>query len=425
MHSLYSFVLVDDRALLPLRSVVLKWKIFLRSMKLFLLFFSSMSFFQTILLQNLSVSLSSVLGMSQTECGFSWMWSGLCLFLMSVALWYSVEYGTETVAVLWFGLLSLAFFLTSDVVMLVVLFEVMNLPLLCMLWYRWTNGVKGILSASVLLVLYGLLSGMLVIVGVGLESGVCLGLGAGVKLALVPVHVWLGKVHVECSTVGSVLLAGVALKSGFYVGMIYLSSLIGGMTASLYLWLFGVMVVQLGLLDAVDGKRMIALFSVAHMQVLMVIAACGMGREGLMFVVTLGMVAHSLVSAGLFFLVGRWVEVFGSRSVHEVVVSSSSLPYYVVLLVGSNCALPVSTLFLVEVWSYVVLLSSSTLWLVLVLLGCTMLSFLACMMVMSRVFGSPTSSGLSSGVGSVVYAVSVVCSLLSWLLWWIVALLFP
>lgn len=38
-----------------------------------------------------------------------------------------------------------------------------------------------------------------------------------VKVALYPLHVWLGKVHGECSTVGSVLLAGVGLKLGYWL----------------------------------------------------------------------------------------------------------------------------------------------------------------------------------------------------------------
>ena len=38
---------------------------------------------------------------------------------------------------------------------------------------------------------------------------------ACVKLAVVPLHIWLGKVHAEASTVGSVLLAGVGLKLGW------------------------------------------------------------------------------------------------------------------------------------------------------------------------------------------------------------------
>ena len=35
------------------------------------------------------------------------------------------------------------------------------------------------------------------------------------KLRVVPLHVWLGKVHAEAATVGRVMLAGVALKLGW------------------------------------------------------------------------------------------------------------------------------------------------------------------------------------------------------------------
>lgn len=42
-------------------------------------------------------------------------------------------------------------------------------------------------------------------------------LAGSVKLALAPFHVWLGKVHTESSTVGSVLLAAMSLKTGYYM----------------------------------------------------------------------------------------------------------------------------------------------------------------------------------------------------------------
>lgn len=38
----------------------------------------------------------------------------------------------------------------------------------------------------------------------------------GVKLPMFPVHLWLPEAHVEASTAGSVLLAGILLKMGGY-----------------------------------------------------------------------------------------------------------------------------------------------------------------------------------------------------------------
>ena len=58
------------------------------------------------------------------------------------------------------------------------------------------------------------------VVGISMGRGLVL-LGALVKLAVVPLHVWLGKVHAEASTCGSVLLAGVGLKLGWVVAAGY------------------------------------------------------------------------------------------------------------------------------------------------------------------------------------------------------------
>jgi len=73
-------------------------------------------------------------------------------------------------------------------------------------------GSRGLLASGV----GGFGSGLPDLRAYGPSLGVWLVLvGAGVKLCVVPLHVWLGKVHAEASTVGSVLLAGVGLKLGW------------------------------------------------------------------------------------------------------------------------------------------------------------------------------------------------------------------
>ena len=41
--------------------------------------------------------------------------------------------------------------------------------------------------------------------------------GFCVKVPIVPFHIWLPEAHVEAPTAGSVILAGIILKLGFYV----------------------------------------------------------------------------------------------------------------------------------------------------------------------------------------------------------------
>jgi hypothetical protein len=365
----------------------------------------------------------SVLGMSGgllsmvVECsGLGAVWIGVTCFLTSVSVLYGLEHGGDWKAGLCFGLVTIALFGSGDVSVLCLLFELLNLPLLSMLWFRSVSGVKGVLYATYLLVVYGLVSGMLLIVGVGFGIGGCLGAAAGVKLALAPLHVWLGKVHVECSTLGSVLLAGVALKVGYYVGLLFAGEITSYVSASTFFFLVGMGLVQLGLLDSVDTKRLVALFSVAHMQVLVIFLG-GTGFASLVTTwVTIGMVAHSLVSSGLFFLVGRLVECFGSRNLSELAVFTSSLPFLWWFLLGSNCALPLSSLFLVEILGHASLLSFGSLGVVLLLLAFASLSFVACVLVLHRlVVGLPSFPG--PVFGTISSFVGTVCSLSSWLIW--------
>jgi NADH:ubiquinone oxidoreductase subunit 4 (subunit M) len=81
-----------------------------------------------------------------------------------------------------------------------------------------------------------------------------------VKLSVVPLHVWLGKVHAEASTVGSVLLAGVGLKLGWVVAALVGPSMDASLcsVAGLAGLLVSGLVLSCGLLSAVDAKRWVA-----------------------------------------------------------------------------------------------------------------------------------------------------------------------
>ena len=190
--------------------------------------------------------------------------------------------------VLALALASVGFLVAQDVVSLALWFEVVNLPLVGLLVVRpcvsGVAGVKGWLQAVWLLCAWGVLGGIALLVGlmvlscgvdtlcgVDVSGGVSSGLvgallllvGAGVKLFVLPLHVWLGKVHAEACTVGSVLLAGVGLKLGWVVWSGVVPVLVGCCSDGLGVWvavvLCGSLVLSCGLLAAVDVKRWVAL----------------------------------------------------------------------------------------------------------------------------------------------------------------------
>ena len=155
--------------------------------------------------------------------------------------------------------------------------------------------------------------------GAGLTPGtqllvaVLLVTGLGIKVPLWPVHTWLPPAHTIAPTAGSVLLAAVLLKMGTY-GIVRLAIPTvpeGFRLVAPFLAASGAVGILWGGLACLverDLKRLIAYSSVAHMGFVALGLASGTqtGLQAALF----GNIAHGVVSALLFFVVGglkdRW-----------------------------------------------------------------------------------------------------------------------
>ena len=128
-----------------------------------------------------------------------------------------------------------------------------------------------------------------------------------VKIPLMPIHLWLPEAHVAAPTGGSVLLAGVLLKLGGIGFIRYLIPTVPSFTIIVFplvacLCLASFIFSTLSTIRQVDLKKIIAYSSIAHMA-LVTLAIFSMSENSIVSS-TFMMIAHGLVSPGLFLLVG-------------------------------------------------------------------------------------------------------------------------
>ncbi len=169
-------------------------------------------------------------------------------------------------------------------------------------------------------------------------------LGLGIKVPVWPMHTWLPPAHTVAPTAGSVLLAAVLLKMGTYgIVRLVVATVPAGVAAlSPVLAILGAVGILWGGLACLverDLKRLIAYSSVAHMGFVVLALASGSdtGLQAALF----GNIAHGVVAALLFFLVGDLKEQWGSadlRTVH-VALRDRAPRFGIVLLIGFAAAL--------------------------------------------------------------------------------------
>lgn len=168
--------------------------------------------------------------------------------------------------------------------------------------------------------------------------------GLAIKVPIWPLHTWLPSAHTVAPTAGSVLLAAVLLKMGTYgIVRLVVPAVPEGLAAlSPVLAILGAVgIVWAGLACLVerDLKRLIAYSSIAHMGFVVLALASGSaaGLQAALF----GNVAHGIVAALLFFVVGDLKEQWGSAdlTVARAALRDRAPRYGIALVFGFAAAL--------------------------------------------------------------------------------------
>lgn len=175
-----------------------------------------------------------------------------------------------------------------------------------------------------------------------------------VKIPLFPFHIRLPEAHVEAPTVGSVILAGVLLKLGTYGILRYLLPVFIQATYMFSplvytLCIFGIIYTCSTTIRQIDMKKVIAYASISHMG-FVTLGLFSSTVEGIIGCIFL-MIAHGVVSSGLFFLVGCLYDRYGSRLIVYYSGVSLIMPLFAstfFLLILSNISFPGSSSFIGE-----------------------------------------------------------------------------
>jgi NADH-quinone oxidoreductase subunit M len=137
-----------------------------------------------------------------------------------------------------------------------------------------------------------------------------------VKLPVVPVHTWLPDAHTEAPTAGSVILAGLLLKTGAYGLLRFNLALFPQIVRDLSPWgmalgVAGILYGALLALSQSDLKRMVAYTSVSHMGFVLlgIFALNELALQG----VVLQIICHGISTGALFFLAGALQERLHTR----------------------------------------------------------------------------------------------------------------
>ena len=142
-----------------------------------------------------------------------------------------------------------------------------------------------------------------------------------VKIPMVPLHTWLADAHTAAPTAGSVILAGLLLKTGAYGLIRFLFPFFPEAAASIsglgmVLGVVGIIYGALLAFAQQDLKRLIAYTSISHMG--FVLLGLFAGNEAAFQGAVIQMICHGISTGGLFIIAGALQERLRTRDMEKM-----------------------------------------------------------------------------------------------------------
>ena len=266
-------------------------------------------------------------------------------------------------------------------------FGSMFLLLGILLLHYYNAAANGILSSS-----FADITASAIPHRIQLLISLCVLIGFGVKLPIVPLHTWLPDAHTNAVTPVSMILAGILLKTGGYGIFRFNYELL-----SQSFHIIAPIIALFALINIIytafvcyaqsDIKRIVAYSSISNMG-LVLLGLCALNKIGLSASV-FHMVAHGLVTCGLFMITGIVYLRFKDRNINSLQGIASAMPRlfgFSVLIVLASIGVPLFAPFVSEILTVIGAMNSELSVLVkfaalfslplLILSSCYMLKFL-------------------------------------------------
>lgn len=305
----------------------------------------------------------------------------LLTFIVFFVVWfYSFCVGIsklELYIYLFIEILSFLLFLVDNLLFFIIILELSTIVLL----FTYKGDRYRRFRSMSLLFYYTLASGLFLLfvffvreLGVSnFESLTLFGImliGVFIKLPIYPFHLWLPEAHAEATTCGSLILAGVILKMGFY-GFVYFVSnellFFPYKNFVVAFLLFSSLFLLFSIYVQVDIKKIIAYSSVIHMQIALAVFLMDSlyAFESALLIV----INHGLVSVGLFVIASLYISAEGTRDIIKWNYSSNYLSKLFLFFILSNMSFPFTIGFWGEFFAIYSVLNMSLLFILLFILN--------------------------------------------------------